>query len=436
MAKPYSIFKKSSGIYYVQFPLPDGSRSNIKSTGCRSRPDAEKIAMEWSVNGNIPRRTNGIKKSDNSLSIDKLDFIDRLHTLTFTQSDIKSIVRILKERKFIVSAVLPATPESTSAEEYLKEFWDFDESPYIREKTLKGESIHRCYCETMKSRIRIYWLPRLGDRTVGSLTRDDVKNIFDDPEVAKLAHKTINGIISSLTIPLKWAYYNNLTQNNCFDGIIKCSQKGKERKILTMEQAAAVFKVDWENDSAKLANAVAMYTGMRQGEIAGLRGEDIGVDRLYVRHSWSKYDGLKCCKNGEEREVPIAPQIRDMLIAQARLNPHGEGMQGFIFFGLKPHQPTDPKNWLKYFHRALKEIGYSNPEEICFHAWRHLWCSRVCDVISDKRIVMTGSGHKTETMLDHYAEHIETDTAMNRLQSAEAQLFLPVLGETKEEATA
>lgn len=430
MAKPYSIFRKSSGIYYVQFPLTDGGRSNIKSTGTRVRSEAEKTAMEWMVNGNIPNRINSKDKTEKLLTMSKLTFFNMLRTIDLPQTDVKTVIKIMKERGLISSAVLPATPESISAENFLRDFWDYEKSPYIKEKTLKGESIHRSYCETMRSRIKLYWLPRLAGKTIGSIVRDDIKTVFEDPEILKLAHKTINGIVSSVTIPLKWAYYNSLTQNNCFDGIIKCSQKGKQRKILTMEQAAAVFKIDWENDSAKLANAVAMYTGMRQGEIAALRAEDIGTDRLYVKHSWSKYDSLKCCKNGEEREVPIAPQIRNALIAQARLNPYGEGMKGFIFFSLKPQQPTDPKNWLKYLHRALKDIGYSNPKEICFHSWRHLWCSRVCDIIEDKRVVMAGSGHKTETMLNHYAEHIESKNAMTRLQSAEATLFLPVLAGT------
>jgi hypothetical protein len=59
MAKPYSLFKKSSGIYYVQFPLENGARSNQKSTGTRIRSEAEKTAMHWFVNGEIPQRING-----------------------------------------------------------------------------------------------------------------------------------------------------------------------------------------------------------------------------------------------------------------------------------------------------------------------------------------------------------------------------------------
>lgn len=51
----------------------------------------------------------------------------------------------------------------------------------------------------------------------------------------------------------------------------------------------------------------------------------------------------------------------------------------------------------------------------------------VCDLISDKRVVMTGSGHKTEFMLDHYAEHLETEHALETLEKAQEQIFLPIL---------
>lgn len=40
---------------------------------------------------------------------------------------------------------------------------------------------------------------------------------------------------------------------------------------------------------------------------------------------------------------------------------------------------------------------------------------------------MTGSGHKTEFMLDHYAEHLETEHALETLEKAQKQIFLPIL---------
>lgn len=47
MCKPYSIFKRHTGIYYVQFRMSDGSRSTSKSTGCRTRIEAADV--EYSI---------------------------------------------------------------------------------------------------------------------------------------------------------------------------------------------------------------------------------------------------------------------------------------------------------------------------------------------------------------------------------------------------
>lgn len=426
MAKPYYLYKKSSGYYYAEILLSDGSYSVRKSTGTRDKKEAEKIVMSWVVNGNIPQRING--KTDDVTSVDKISLMNALNVVDFSESDIRKIIDILEKRNFLQSAVIKGTPGCIPIEGYLDEFWDFDRSSYVMEKLNKGQSIHRDYCNLMKTRIKTYWLPRLKGRVVGDVTRKDVNGIFFDPSVAHLSGKTINSIVSALTIPLKHAYLNGLTVNNCYDGIIKCSVKESKRKILTMEVAMKLFSDGlWENDMAKFANMLAFYTGMRMGEIAALRCEDIGSDRIYIKHSWSKYEGLKETKTNECREIKIPSKLRDSLLLLARLNPHKEGEKSFIFYGLKPGKPTDPGNWRKYLQRALKSIGYSNPEEICFHAWRHLWCSRVSDIIEDKRIVMTGSGHKTEVMLNHYSEHVEKERALDKLQEATDMLFLPVL---------
>ena len=365
MAKPYLLYKTSNNIYYAEILLPDGSHANKKSTGCKNRADAERAVMGWIVNGTVPVRSNG--KVNKKIDVNKITLLNNLRNYDFTTEEVKTIAEILKNRKLIQSFVVYASPQSKSIEEFLDEFWDFDTSPYIREKKLRGQSIHRDYCVSLQARLKRYWYPHIAGKSVGEITREDITGIFSDKAVAKLAPKTINSIISAMTIPMKWAYCHGLTDINCYDGIIKCSTKSKKRDVLTLEQAMAVFCTDWENDTAKLANMLAFYTGMRQGEIAALRLEDIGTDRIYIRHSWSKYEGL------------------------------------------------------------LENIGYSDPKKICFHAWRHLWCSRISDLISDKRVIMTGSGHKTEFMLDHYAEHLAREHALEKLQRVQEKVFLPVI---------
>lgn len=318
--------------------------------------------MSWIVNGNIPARINS--KTKNQTTVDKISFFNNLRNYEFNSEEVLKIVQTLQDRKLIQSFVIANTPQSQPIEKYLEEFWNYDKSSYVREKKLRGQTIHRDYCVALITRLKTFWYPLLAGKSVGEITRDDIYQIFTDDSVSKLAPKTINSIVSAITIPMKWAYFHGLTSNNCYDGIIKCAAKSKKREVLTLEQAMSVFCTEWENDTAKLANMLAFYTGMRQGEIAALRLEDIDADRIYIRHSWSKYEGLKETKTNECREIKIPPQLRDMLLVQANMNPHGEGIKGFVFYGLNPEHPTDPKNWLKYLRRALKNIGYSNPKEI------------------------------------------------------------------------
>lgn len=58
-----------------------------------------------------------------------------------------------------------------------------------------------------------------------------------------------------------------------------------------------------------------------------------------------------------------------------------------------------------------------------FHAWRHFFCSRMLDIIPDKRIIMALSGHKTSAMLDHYAKHLEDEKTLEVVHKAVKELF-------------
>lgn len=98
------------------------------------------------------------------------------------------------------------------------------------------------------SRPRLYWIPRLAGKCVGEITRNEVEAFFSSDEAQKLAPKTANRLM----------------------------------------------ELEWDNDEAKIANELAMHTGMRAGEIQALTIDDLGDDEIYVRKSWSKYDGLKC----------------------------------------------------------------------------------------------------------------------------------------------
>ena len=427
MAKPYSFStKRIGGNIYVQFALPGGGRTYQKSTGTTNRNDAEKIAMEWLVNGNIPERINSVKKAESRASIDKLGLFNNLRTYDLDERDIKKIIQIMKDRKFIVSAICPKTKESMLIDEFLPKFWTYEISPYRKSMLAQGKNLSMSYFATSYSRVLQYWLPALKGKALGEITRDDIKAVIASNAVQKLASKTINGIIDAITIALRWAFNEGYIDYCNVEGLRRKTVKSKKRKILDMNFAEKLFNPEyWDNDTARLANKVAMHTGMRTSEVSALRVKDIYAEGIHVGNSWCKYMGLKSCKNGEERDIPIpiSKELREELLIQAQLNPLYNGETSFIFFGLDPSKPSCPKQWNKYLKRALKKAGYPKPEEITFYSWRHFFISRMLDVIQDKRIVMALSGHKTTAMLDHYGKHLEQKKTFTIAKKAVAEVF-------------
>ena len=68
-----------------------------------------------------------------------------------------------------------------------------------------------------------------------------LKDIVSDKKIQKLAGKTINGIVESITTPLKWAMKNQYIENITFYGLKRRNTKSEERAMLTMEEADKAY---------------------------------------------------------------------------------------------------------------------------------------------------------------------------------------------------
>ena len=437
MNKPYLLFKtKHSPFWYAQVRLPDGTISRNKSTGKENKTEVERVVMGWVVNGCVPDRTSRTGKAIGKKSFNFITVLNYLKTNDLSEKAINDLIQVMKDRKFIQTAVRTNAKGDRDVMEYLIEFWTRDKSPYLREMELKDYSSTNRHLQNMRNIIKSKWRPILEGKLLGEVTRDDVNKIFMAECTRKLSPKTIKAVLQSVTIPMKWAHLHDLTENNCYSGIISPRSKPKKKTILTLEETKALFNAEWDNDRVKLACLVACFTGMRQGEILALQVRDIGVDRIFIRHSYSPYEGgLKPPKNGEEREIRIPPQLRDMLLNQAAFNPWGYDENSFIFYSIQSSdKPMSPKRFNRYLRRALESIGYPNPEKITFHGFRHEWCTNTLSDIGDQRICMIGSGHKTESVFNNYANHIKKEIALDKIAESSERLFAPILEQLSTDA--
>jgi integrase len=145
--------------------------------------------------------------------------------------------------------------------------------------------------------------------------------IFYYPFPADKSASYRNSILNAGLIPLGWAYEERLIPADIAKDFERYGGKATKRGVLTVEEAGTLFAKPWA-DAAMAASLFSATTGMRQGEVLAVRGEDIGEAVLNVVHSWSAADGLKSPKNGESRRVPLLPEVREAFLAQLTTNPY------------------------------------------------------------------------------------------------------------------
>ena len=252
--------------------------------------------------------------------------------------------------------------------------------------------------------------------------------------------------------PLQWAFEKRIIPENPCLGLTQFSIKNKKRGILTEAEAAAVLAIVWQDKRAFVASLVSATTGARQGEILALRRSDIGEDTLNMHHNFSRTDGLKCPKNGEERIAPLLPEVKAALLDLLNNNPYNIGnpdepeyiSDPFVFYSLIPDKPCDYKVLVKGFYKAIDDTnqmyletakgqGKDVPEimidrkgrNIVFHSWRHFFITKVSEIIEGEKVAKI-SGHLSEAAFKKYADHIETKN-IKEVGKAAAQAFGNIL---------
>lgn len=336
-------------------------------------------------------------------------------------------VRLTKPQAYSIAlealekGIIFKSPESAANEgkavmvnDYIEQIFDYDNSEYIRQKlAAKPNSITRTYCLDTLNGYRKHGAPELKGVSLSDFRPFMAEEVKDKLLAKGLSSSTINKVLQALRTALGEAYRKGLIEVNHSPGIVNLNGAKKERGIPTNEEVVALLKhlkaknAPGEYDRAGyLIVALAVYTGMRQGEIRALEVEDVELSdgpesAIHVRHSFSAHDGLKCTKSRRERIVPAPTPLCREVVEYSKLSPNK-----FIFFSLtRDGKPVSTETVFRWYVEGLLAIGISEEERmrrfIDFHSLRHFFTSSMNAVLSDddRRKML---GHASITMTDHY----------------------------------
>jgi integrase len=138
---------------------------------------------------------------------------------------------------------------------------------------------------------------------------------FLDSLQKKYSHQTLLGIRAYLSAVFAHARRTDTwTAVNPLESIRVGGKKTKpERYAYTLEEIQHILKVLPE--PARSVCGLAAFSGLREGEIRGLRWDDYTGDKLHVRRAvWRKEVGAAKTE-GSETSVPVIGPLRDILDA-------------------------------------------------------------------------------------------------------------------------
>lgn len=217
-----------------------------------------------------------------------------------------------------------------------------------------------------------------------------------------LAPQTVNAILTLLHSILK---YGHRQYQLPMPEIIYLSTEKKEMRVLSPEeQKKLVAYLIQDLDVCKLGILVALYTGLRVGELCALKWEDIGRDSITVRRTMQR---LKTGDTGTElhigspktktslRTIPI-PSFLQELIETFRKQELAES----YFLASSPGEVIEPRSMQYRFCRYLKEAGI---EKANFHALRHTFATRCVEAGFEIKSLSEVLGHaNVQTTLNKY----------------------------------
>jgi len=254
--------------------------------------------------------------------------------------------------------------------------------------------------------IRKHMMPHIGSLRLVRLKRKHVRSLLDNLSGA-VGSRTRQLVHRVLRQALAEAIEDELIAvNPCFRRDRPRYEFG-DRKALSLTQAQRLLTAAKRGDYYLLF-FLALVTGMRQGEIFGLRWDAIDFDSasLYVRVTLTRDKDNKPVlsppKSSRKRRIDLGVKLQQLFVRHKRRQAAGPWV-----FTDRNGEPLEKDRFVRgVFHPLLKEAGI---DRIRFHDLRHTSATLALASGINVKIVSERLGHSSAKMtLDVYTRAIPT----------------------------
>lgn len=243
--------------------------------------------------------------------------------------------------------------------------------------------------------LRVHVLPGLGARRLDSIGARDLaafqaRLLAGDARRPKLTPKSTNNVCSALRVLLRYAAETGVIGE--VPNMPHLKTQLPEIEALTAGQAADLLGA--ATGDARMSIALALFAGLRIGEICALRWASVDLDHRLLTVRTTRWKGIETSpKSNKDRRVELAGPLAKLLAS------HPQGVSPYVL--CRPSGEPFEADGLKW--PLWNACDAAALPRIRFHALRHTCASLLVERGVPLRVVQRILGHSTVTMTERYA---------------------------------
>ena len=277
---------------------------------------------------------------------------------------------------------------------------------------------------------RKHIVPEVGRLKLKALSAAHVRGLYKTKLESGLSPRTVQYIHVTIHKALKQAVSDGLIPRNATEAVRPPQVRKEEMRPLMPLQAKELLDAA-EGDRLEVLYVLAVTTGLRQGELLGLKWEDVDLDggALRVRRTLTTAKGgpmLSAPKTkGSRRSVKLTQRASDALRRHLErqlreIDTAGSHWQeNGLMFASEAGEPLDRRYITTHlFKPLLKEDGLP---EIRFHDLRHTCATLLLSKNVNPKVASEMLGHATIAItLDTYSHVLPDmqDSAVKAMEDA------------------
>ena len=258
-----------------------------------------------------------------------------------------------------------------------------------------------------------FLLQKFGDVELDRIDEDVVQAWIGDMAASGIAYRTCKDRVVALKNALRFAERKGLRKAGIRMDVVfprRFSEEDDRRELaLTPETCDAIVNAvdkemecpSWHNTNVnnRVGIVISLFTGLRIGEVCGLKWEDIDLDDGVIRVRRTVQTNYVYAPDGtgrsklsvgspksrtSRRDVPICAPLR------ARLERLDRPADGTAYFLTGTHSPTVPRTFRSSVDLFLSRHGI---EKFNFHRLRHTFATRCIEAGVDAKTTSELLGH-------------------------------------------